>query len=143
MHDVVSPMPSAPTEQFFRELELRRTRALVAQDMAAVEALHAPEYQLITPSGKVFTRQAYVAAIRAAPFYTAWEVGEMSVRLSARMAVVRYKARLRFPSGRELVCWHTDSYERGADGWKAVWSQATQSASEAESARDVQPARET
>ena len=27
---------------------------------AALEELHAPEYQLITPAGRVFTREAYL-----------------------------------------------------------------------------------
>lgn len=116
----------APTEQFFRELEEARTRALVERDPAALEALHAPEYQLITPAGKVFSRQAYLDAIRAAPFYAAWGIDSMSVRLSEQMAVVRYLARLEFPSGRVVVCWHTDIYERRVKGWQAVWSHATE-----------------
>lgn len=116
-----------PDETFFRALETRRARALVARDMAVLEALHAPEYQLITPSGKVFGREAYLAAVAAEPFYAGWEVGEtVLVRASAQMALIRYQARLNFPSGRELLCWHMDSYERRTAGWQAVWSQATQ-----------------
>lgn len=118
---------ASPDEAFFRALETRRTHALVARDMAELEALHAPEYQLITPSGKVFGREAYLGAIAAEPFYAGWELGEtMAVRVSAQMAVVRYQACLRFPSGREVLCWHTDSYEHRAAGWQAVWSQATE-----------------
>ena len=115
-----------PSAQFFRALEERRTRALVERDMATLEELHARNYQLITPAGKAFTRKTYLAAVKAEPFYAAWEVGEMAVRMSADMAVVRYRARLRFPSGRVIVCWHTDSYERSAGRWQAVWSQATE-----------------
>lgn len=125
MDDVDTTETPAPPEAFFRALELRRTQALVARDMVTLEALHAPDYQLITPAGKVFSRQAYLDAIRAEPFYAAWEADAMSVRTSAQMAIVRYQARLRFPSGREVVCWHTDSYERRPAGWQAVWSQAT------------------
>ena len=131
MHDPASPESPVPTEEFFRTLELRRTRALVARDLTTLEALHAPDYQLITPSGKVFCREAYLSAIAAGPFYSGWEVGEMIIRRSPQMAVVRYKARLGFPSGRVLVCWHTDTYERSAQGWQAVWSQATELASAA------------
>ncbi|WP_072429315.1 nuclear transport factor 2 family protein [Chitinimonas taiwanensis] len=121
---IEQPVPDAA---FFRALEARRTRALVARDMAVLEALHAQEYQLITPGGKVFSREAYLGAIRAEPFYAAWEVeGTMSVRLSAHMAMVRYQAKLCFPSGRVVICWHTDSYELGPQGWQAVWSQATE-----------------
>jgi uncharacterized protein DUF4440 len=120
------PSP-APGESFFRALEERRILALVQRDLATLEELHAPEYQLITPAGRVFTREAYLGRIQAAPFYAAWEVmGEMMCRLSAPMAVIRYQARIRFPSGRVFVCWHTDSYERRASGWQAVWSQATE-----------------
>jgi hypothetical protein len=119
--------PAAPNESFFRALEERRTSALVRRDLAALEELHAPEYQLITPAGRVFTREAYLGRIQAAQFYATWEVlGEMSFRLSPHMAVVRYKARIQFPSGRVFVCWHTDSYELKASGWQAVWSQATE-----------------
>ena len=116
----------APSEQFFHQLERERTRALVEQDLAVFERLHAPEYQLITPGGKVFSRQAYLEAIKAGPFYAAWGIGSMSVRVAEQMAVVRYQARLEFPSGRVVVCWHTDTYERRFSGWQAVWSQATE-----------------
>jgi hypothetical protein len=113
-------------EAFFCALEARRTQALVDRDLATLEALHAPEYQLITPSGKVFSREAYLGAIRSEPFYAAWDAEPMSVRLSERMAIVRYQALLTFPSGRVVRCWHTDSYERRSAGWQAVWSQATE-----------------
>ena len=119
--------PAAPGDAFFRELEARRTRALVERDLATLEQLHAPEYQLITPAGKVFTREAYLGAIKAGPFYAAWEpIGEVLVRRSPAMAVVRYAARLRFPSGRVVVCRHTDTYELRSSNWQAVWSQATE-----------------
>lgn len=110
---------------FFRALEGRRTRALVERDLPTLEALHASGYQLITPAGRVFGREAYLAAIRDAPFYAGWAIGEMSLRLSPAMVVLRYRAQLRFPSGNELNCWHTDSYEPFAGRWQAVWSQAT------------------
>jgi len=126
MYDASSSEMFVPTEEFFRALETRRTRALVERDLATLEELHASDYQLITPTGKVFSREAYLGAIKAEPFYAGWEIGTMSFRTSAHMAVVRYKALLRFPSGREMVCWHTDSYERRSQGWQAVWSQATE-----------------
>lgn len=118
---------TAPVDTtFFRQLELRRTRALVERDMATINELHAPDYALITPAGKVFDRDLYLTAIENGPFYTGWEVGEMACRISPGMAIVRYKARLTFPSGRTLICWHTDSYENRTGQWQAVWSQATE-----------------
>jgi hypothetical protein len=118
--------PDGAPQEFFRELELRRTRALVERDMATLNELHAPEYELITPAGKVFDRKRYLGAIGSEPFYAAWEVGEMAFRISPSMAIVRYKARLVFPSGRAVTCWHTDAYEYRVGLWQAVWSQATE-----------------
>jgi hypothetical protein len=127
----VSALPELPSEDFFRTLEVTRTRALVAQDMPTVERMHAPDYQLITPAGVVFSRERYLAAVAAAPFYASWDHEAMSVRVSPAMAVVRYQARLGFPSGRVVRCWHTDSYEQRHGSWQAVWSQATAIASAA------------
>jgi Domain of unknown function (DUF4440) len=109
-----------------RAIERSRIQALVQRDMAVLRQLHAPEYQLITPAGRVFTRERYLAAIEAEPFYAGWDAGEMQVRVSAQMAVLRYPARLTFPSGKALDCWHTDHYECRDGQWQAVWSQATE-----------------
>lgn len=110
----------------FRALERRRTQALVDRDLPLIERLHAPDYQLITPDGRVFSRARYLAAIADAPFYAGWAHGEMQVRLSPGMALLRYPATISFPSGKVVRCWHTDSYERIGGDWLAVWSQATQ-----------------
>ena len=88
--------------------------------MESVEALHTPEFQVVTLSGKVFTRERYVSAVNAQPFYTNWDVGDMNVRVSSGMAIVRYQARLQFPCGRVALCWHTDSYEKRGLHWQAV-----------------------
>jgi hypothetical protein len=114
------------TEAQIAELERRRTRALVERDMAVIEALHAPGYELVTPVGRVHTRASYLAALAAEPFYAAWDAGEMRVHVADRLAVVRYRARLTFPSGRSIEVWHTDIYEHHAAGWQALWSQATE-----------------
>ena len=65
------------------ELESERTRAIVSRDLAAVERLHAPEYELITPPGRVWSRARYIAAIAAEPFYASWECGP--IRCVARL----------------------------------------------------------
>ena len=113
-------------EEFFRALELRRTRALVERDMKVLEELHAPEYELVTPAGNVFSRKHYLGTIEREPFYSGWHTGEMAVRVTAEMAAVRYKATIQFPSGREVLCWHTDMYVLRSGRWQAVWSQATE-----------------
>ena len=116
-------------DDFFRALEVARTRALVGRDLVAIGRLHAPEYELITPAGKVFSIANYLVAIASEPFYSAWEHGSMRVRASVSMAVVRYQAKLTFPSNRVVECWHTDTYELRNNDWLAVWSQATELAS--------------
>lgn len=125
--DTTAMHPMQPDD--FRALEQRRTRALVDRDLPLIERLHAPDYQLITPAGRVFSRARYLAAIAEAPFYADWTHGEphaMQVRLSTGMALIRYPATITFPSGKVMCCWHTDSYELIGNDWLAVWSQATQ-----------------
>ena len=112
---------------FFRSLERKRTQALVSADIGLARTMHAPDYQLVTPGGTTFTLDAYLDAISTGTLrYSKWDVGPMEVRQSPKMAIVRYKARLEFPSGNVIFCWHTDSYERADGGWKAIWSQATE-----------------
>jgi len=94
--------------------------------MAAIESLHALDYELISPPGCVMTRERYLSLFAAEPFYAKWEHGAMRVRLSEGMAAVRYQAKITFPSGTVIDCWHTDVYELQGGLWKAVWSQATQ-----------------
>jgi len=107
-------------------LERRRTQALVARDIATARGLHAADYQLITPAGKVFDREAYLAAVESGALaYAAWDCGPMQARVGSDMAILRYRARLAFASGRVVECWHTDSYECRGGAWLAVWSQAT------------------
>jgi hypothetical protein len=114
------------TDDDFRLLEVRRTQALVAREMAEIERLHAPQYELVTPAGRVFSRERYLAVIAAQPFYAAWEIGPLQVRVSPAMAALRYRAKITFPSGKAFDLWHTDIYECQGGDWLAVWSQATQ-----------------
>lgn len=114
-----------PPDDFFRALEVQRTQALVDRDLPTLERLHAPGYELITPAGRVFSRARYLAAIAAEPFYAGWAHGPMQVSASGAMAAVRYLATLTFPSGKVVVCWHTDIYMRQGNQWQAMWSQAT------------------
>lgn len=123
-------IPQPPNDRrpadVLRELELRRTQALVARDIDLADRMHAPEYQLITPAGKAFDKAGYLDAIRTGALtYVSWEADAMDVRVGTDMAIVRYRAKLRFPSGKTVRCWHTDSYELREGVWLAVWSQAT------------------
>lgn len=120
-----APQP-LPTAQFVCALETARTQSLVGKNIALARELHSPDYQLITPGGKVFNRDQYLAEVEAGTLeYVKWEIAQAHVRASPGMAIVRYLATLEFPSGKTVRCWHTDSYEVRGQCWQAVWSQAT------------------
>ena len=117
-----------------REIERVRTAALVQRDMAVALPLHAPHYQLISPSGVSFTRDRYLGLIGDGSLvYRQWTAGPMAVRISAQMAMLRYRATLAVGDGvgqgQPFECWHTDTYECLDGAWQAVWSQATRIAS--------------
>ena len=118
--------PPMPDEDFFRALEIERTRALVARDVAAIRRLHAPDYELISVPGRVMSLERYLALMAQDVFYASWEHGPMRVQVSPGMAAVRYQATISFPSGKIVECWHTDLYALQAGAWRAVWSQGTQ-----------------
>ncbi|MEO8246939.1 MAG: nuclear transport factor 2 family protein [Chloroflexota bacterium] len=114
-----------------RGLEGRRLAGLCAADMNTCDALHAPDYQLITPGGSTLTKDAYLGQIADGSLdYRRFEPdGETVVRiLGPDAAVLRYRAAIvvAFAGGGDAGrFWHTDIYERREGGWQAVWSQAT------------------
>jgi len=115
-----------PDENFFRALEVERTKALVARDVTAIRRLHAPDYELISVPGRVMSLERYLSLMAIDVFYASWDHGPIRVQLSESMAAVRYRAKITFPSGKVVDCWHTDIYKQHSGSWKAVWSQATQ-----------------
>lgn len=120
-----------PDENFFRALEAERTRALVARDVAAIRRLHAPDYELISVPGRVMSLDRYLALMAQDVFYAGWDLGPIRVRVGQDQAALRYAARITFPSGKVVDCWHTDIYALRSGRWQAVWSQATQRAPDA------------
>lgn len=120
----------AHAADFLRTLERARIRALLERDMPLLRQLHAPDYQLITPPGMPFTRERYLGLLESGELrYLRWDAGEMAVRCSERMAIVRYPVTLELAGGMSpgmpFPCWHTDSYELNGTQWQATWSQAT------------------
>ncbi|MGZ8274384.1 MAG: nuclear transport factor 2 family protein [Burkholderiaceae bacterium] len=115
-----------PDEDLFRTLEVERTQALVARDVAAIRRLHSPEYELISVPGRVMSLERYLSLMAVDAFYARWEHGPMRVQVAESLAAVRYRARITFPSGKVVHCWHTDIYKLLSGSWMAVWSQATQ-----------------
>ena len=131
---VPPPGSDAPgaLEAFLDDLERTRLRALVAPDLGAAEALHAPGYQLITPGGVALSREAYLGGIASGDLdYQVFEPASdiAVVRLGEGGAAVRYQARIdiRFGAGERDggLFWHTDLYALRDGRWEAVWSQAT------------------
>ena len=116
----------APDENFFKALEVKRTRALVDRDVEKIRQMHAPDYELISVPGRVMSLERYLALMAQDVFYAKWEHGPMRVQVSPSMAAVRYQAEITFPSGKVVHCWHTDIYALHAGVWRAIWSQATQ-----------------
>lgn len=118
--------PAAPDEDFFRSLEVERTQALVDRDVEKIRRLHAPDYELISVPGRVMSLERYLSLMAQDVFYASWEHGPTRIQLSPGMAAVRYQAKITFPSGKVVECWHTDIYARHAGAWRAIWSQGTQ-----------------
>jgi hypothetical protein len=114
-----------------RATERRRLAALCSVDMAACDALHAPDYQLITPGGATLTKDEYLDQIADGSLdYRRFEPeGDIAVRVLGSSAVaLRYRVAIdvAFSDGHDAGrFWHTDIYERRDGHWLAVWSQAT------------------
>jgi hypothetical protein len=114
-----------------RQLERERLRSLVEADMKRARELHAEDFQLVNPRGETLTKDQYLGGIESGRLdYLLWEpVSHIAVRLHGDAAVIRYRSRLEIMVDGQRVpeaqYWHTDSYERHADKWQVVWSQAT------------------
>jgi len=113
-----------------RAAERARLRALVEPDLDTADALHAEDYQLITPGGAVLSKQDYLGAVATGELdYRTFEaVSDVAVRTGEHFGVLRYCARIEVSvSGNpdEGIFWHTDTYELRDGAWQAVWSQAT------------------
>jgi Domain of unknown function (DUF4440) len=120
----------ADESEALEAIERRRLRALVTRDMDSAWAVHAEDYQLVTPHGGVLSREEYLGSIASGQLaYHSFDlVSEVSVLHCGHLAVLRYRVRIdgAFEGHREVVeAWHTDCYRRGPAGWKAVRSHAT------------------
>jgi hypothetical protein len=111
-------------------IERDRLRALVSRDIERAARIHADDFELVTPSGRVLSKARYLEAVRSGDIaYAAWEPGEIDVRLQGDVAVLRDPAEIAFVvDGAATVrrrYRHMDLYERREGRWQVVWSQAT------------------
>ena len=130
MNDFNAALTEEQQMDLLRHTERSRLRALVAADTEAARALHAADFQLITPIGSMLSREQYLGAIASGHMrYVSWEPEAISVRLYGAAAVLRYQAQLEIVFAGHAVprarYWHMDSYEWRDGRWQAVWSQAT------------------
>ena len=105
-------------------------RALVGRDIALAQALHSPEFHLITPRGSTYSRESYLQAVQIGKIaYLKWEAAGILVRRFGGVTLLRYQAEVEMPGApgeqSAFACWHTDSYELHNGLWQVVWSQAT------------------
>ena len=113
-----------------QELERRRLAALAAGDLDAMDALHADDYELITPGGNAISKAEYVDGIASGELrYRVFEpVSPVKVRAASDTAIARYHVHIDIDFGDdhdEGVFWHTDYWERRNGRWQAVGLQAT------------------
>ncbi|HET7029788.1 MAG TPA: nuclear transport factor 2 family protein [Candidatus Limnocylindrales bacterium] len=117
-------------EATIRGLEDARLRSLVDADLEVARALHADDYELITPGAARYSKDDYLGAIEDGTLdYRVFEAeADVAVLLAGQAAAVRYVARIdiRFPGGTDSGrFWHTDVWRLRDGRWQAVWSQAT------------------
>ncbi|NIK56011.1 nuclear transport factor 2 family protein [Kribbella shirazensis] len=120
-----------PNPDELRALERARLSCLVERRIAEADAIHAPDFVIVTPSGHPWTKAEYLGGIESGDIlYRRFEpVTEIEVMLDEAVAVLRYRSAIEIGvNGREpgpLTAWHLDCYRRTPDGWQIRWSQAT------------------
>jgi hypothetical protein len=123
-------MTSPDSDTDLQSVEKRRLRALVDGDTQAARELHADDFQLITPGGATLSKDAYLSGIASGELnYVVFEpLSAISVRDYGDAVAMRFRVRIEIEySGQSDAddFWYTDIYERRAEGWQVVWSQAT------------------
>ncbi len=119
------------TTEILRETEKSRLNSLVEADMKTARAIHADDFQLITPSGRTFTKEQYLKGISSGNLdYKIFRPeSEIKVKIHKKSAIIRYISTIEITVGDKYYppekFWHTDTYEFRDGRWQAVWSQAT------------------
>jgi hypothetical protein len=117
-------------------LERDRLRSLVAGDLDRASALHADDYELVTPGGDTLTKAEYLDGIASGALrYHVFEPSSpIRCRIGSDRAIIRYRVHvvIDFPGGSDdSELWHTDYWELRDERWQVVWSHATRISSAA------------
>lgn len=133
-----APSPGVPpgteeTAQTLRDLETTRLHALVDADTRVLEAVHAPDFQLIPPPGLAMTRDEYLTAVDtgALDYLTFEPVTPIEVSVHGDAALLTYRSHIHIDADGqgelEHDTWHTYLYQQTDTGlgWQLVWEQAT------------------
>jgi hypothetical protein len=115
------------------DTERRRLSSLVDVRLTEADSLHADDFELVHPSGGVWSKHQYLGSIASGDLdYRRFEaVSRIDVMVDGNLAVLRYRSLMdvavRGQEAGTLQCWHLDCYRRSDnDGlWQVRWSQAT------------------
>jgi hypothetical protein len=125
-------MTGAELTDRLADIERQRLRSLVEVNLTDAEALHAPDFRLVHPSGGVWSKEQYLGGIASGDIdYRRFEaVSDIEVMVDGTVAVLRYRSAIdiavKGQQAGELECWHLDCYRQDETGsWQVRWSQAT------------------
>ncbi|MEO1015117.1 MAG: nuclear transport factor 2 family protein [Pseudomonadota bacterium] len=127
---------SAADPDLIQSIERERLRALVEADIETANRIHAVEFELVSPSGRIYSRDQYLGGIESGDLdYLVFQPeSEIKVRMGGSAAVVRYQSTIEIRVDDQYFAperfWHTDTYELRDGQWQVVWSQATAIAAE-------------
>lgn len=113
------------------KIEKNRLQALVNADTVFAAPIHSYDFQLITPMGYKVDKNEYLRSIESGELdYKEWGFKDISVRFYKHAAVMRYTDTVFvvYLNGELLsnvVCTHTNLYEKHDGQWLIIWSQAS------------------
>src|SRR4051812_44380749 len=98
--------------------------------MAEADLLHAVDFQLVHPSGGVWSKDQYLGGIASGEIdYRRFEVvSSIDVVADGDLAVLKYRSIIDIAvagqEAGEIECWHLDCYQRDGRGgpWRVRWS---------------------
>ena len=113
-----------------RAIERARLQALVAGDTATAGRYIADDFQLVTPTGDLTTRDDYLGIVEAGIVdYLVFEpASPIEVDLHGDSATVRFQVSFDLMAGDVRLThkgWITEIYELRNGTWQIVWEQAT------------------